>query len=329
MLPSPSKRRKTSETSAVAVDASQTNPMPPNDNNDGQSQSLNNSNPTKSHSGASTQETAELPARNPTKTAREGDQGDQREQAGGRAFGLRDRKALRPSLTSTVSPVKGSGFSTGESLLSPRRGTSGIQAFAAPPRRVSRKILPSDLTFGSPARSQQRASQRARGDNTPDRQLGLELGSATGETDEDRDLDQSMVHEGFDEPELPPTPTQLGLEKPPGRARGLLSSSPSARHGERGRQRTTDRLQPSPLVFGEATDLVGEAEDLQATRLAVDQEPVSEAILKKQRLRRELAAELQRLKDDIVDLENWAEKLNQLGEDKEPTTDIEAFSKLM
>ncbi|OJJ33150.1 hypothetical protein ASPWEDRAFT_53189 [Aspergillus wentii DTO 134E9] len=242
-------------------------------------------------------------SRSPTRTASKRNQSGQQEHPGSRVFGLRDRKALRPSLTSTASPMNGPRLSGGSPLLSPGRLSN---VFAAPPRRVSRKIVPSDLNFGSPVA--RRNTNELAHENTPEDQLASELDSATGAMGAHGDLDHPSLHEVLEEPELPPTPTQLGLENPPGRPRGLLSSSPTSRHGKRSRRRTTDTLQPSPLKFKDAGfDL----DDLSEFGLAANENLMPETALKKQKLKRELSTEIRRLKDDIETLEGWSERISQ------------------
>lgn len=296
MLSSPAKRRKTNN--APDTDASHTNQVPPDRNVDSQSH-------------------PEIPAHDT------GQSDGQRGQAEGRAFGLRDRKALRPSLTSTASPARGPRLSGSSTLLSPARRSSSLQAFAVPPRRVSRKILPSDFTFGSPTRLQN-TSQRTRRENA---QLASELESImTGIEDDGEDFTHSTLYGGVEEPELPPTPTQLGLEQPPGRPTGNLSNSPSGR--KRGKRQTIDPIQPSPLVFEDSIGLTGKAEDLSMKEITVGRELVPETILKKRRLRAELLSELNQLRNDVEGLENWVDKSKSPNE-RDEAFDTETLRKLV
>lgn len=139
--------------------------------------------------------------------------------------------------------------------------------------------------------------------------MALELGSATKETETevnmDTDLDDPFTGDDPLEPDLPPTPTQLGLEKAPDRPRGLLSSSPSTRHEQRMKRRATDMLQGSPLrslKFQSAN-----VEEVSDTDLA--QDGVSTTVLEKQKSRRRLATELRQLKEDIAELTDWTAKV--------------------
>lgn len=182
--------------------------------------------------------------------------------------------------------------------------------------------MPSDLAFGSPiAREKMPESAQA---NTPRRKSALELDGAPGELDADMDHFPSI--EGLEEPELPPTPTQLGLELPPGRRKGLMSSSPSTRHGRWARRRISNAGKSSTLKAKDI-DTGGEPEDMPEAGLLLDRYLFPEAVLKKQKLKRDLSTELQQLKDDIAELEAWTEKLND--PDKFPDPQTEDFSKFM
>ncbi|KAF7116547.1 hypothetical protein CNMCM5793_005028 [Aspergillus hiratsukae] len=252
-------------------------------------------------------------------------QDDQQKQAEAGVFGLRDRKAFRPSLASTASPI-GTARQAGDAR-SPNRRSSGIQAFAAPPRRVSRKITPADFVFGSPAKIQNIATNDGPAD-TPEDQLASELGSATGEVNVRLDSEQPSLHEGFEEPDLPPTPTQLGLEKPPERPRGLLSSSPSTPLGRFRKRRTGDLLEKSPSKLSRV-DYGSQAGDVSGLGVIVSKESLPEHVVKKQKLRRELSADLKKLKDDIAELESWSERLGQQHETMEPDHELDKLISIL
>ncbi|EHA27548.1 hypothetical protein ASPNIDRAFT_41483 [Aspergillus niger ATCC 1015] len=231
-------------------------------------------------------------------------------QARSRALGLRDRKALRPSLTSTASPLgslKGSKQSPVSSLSG--RRSSGLAAFAAPPRRVSTRITASDLMFRSPSASQQSTEKVPPPTDTPENQLASELDSATGDIDANEALQQPSFQDILDEPDLPPTPTQLGLERPPGRPKGLLSSSPSSQPGKWGRRRNTDGREQSPSKLRKVD--YGEAGESAESGLLLDRTSLPEEILMKRKLKNKLASELQQLKKDILELETWSKDLAQ------------------
>ncbi|KAL2803220.1 hypothetical protein BJX63DRAFT_78523 [Aspergillus granulosus] len=254
-------------------------------------------------------------SRSPTrKPARRDSRNDRQNEAETRGFGLRDRKALRPSIALTASPTNSvtrgqqSPFS-----FSPR--SSGLGAFAVPPRRVSKRISASDLLFHSPTASQ-RIREETRLMSTPEDQLASELGSATGAPDmgED-DLEGPSLHDGFDEPDLPPTPTQLGLERPPGRPAGLLSSSPSKEQW--GKRRATGAFEQSPsklriVDYGPASGDI--PEHVTAT---INDALFPESVHKKRKLRRELSNDLETLKREVAKLEGLCEQLEQHGENIE------------
>lgn len=298
---SPPKRRKTSETTGVAVGAPES--LAPHDETRSPDrpsfQSPTRSSLAKSHPEVLQRALSRSPTRRP---ASRGSQNDRFEQSNSRSLGLRDRKALRPSLGGS-SPLK-----LGTPTLSPSKNLSGIQSFSKPPRRLSRKILPTDFTFGTPVRKQTQAAEQDQS-NTAEIQLAQELGSAAKEEAkgemEDVEQDGGFINEDPLEPELPPTPTQLGLEKAPDRRRGLLSSSPSTRHERLMRRRTADAVQGSPL------------KTLKSSRLGPDEVPdeyppqdeISARTLEKQQIRRNLLVELQRLRDDVSDLTMWTGKI--------------------
>ncbi|KAL2866835.1 uncharacterized protein BJX67DRAFT_117385 [Aspergillus lucknowensis] len=256
-------------------------------------------------------------SRSPTrKSARRSSQNDHQNEAETRGFGLRDRKALRPSLTLTASPSDPLKRAQKSPLSFPSRRSSGLGAFAAPPRRVSKRISASDLLFQSPTASQTRRVE-ASVINTPEDQLASELGSATGATDIPEELEGPSLHDGFEEPDLPPTPTQLGLERPPGRPRGLLSSSPSMQHGKWGKRRATGDVEQSPSKL-RSVDNGAEPEDLTEHVTMTKDTLFPESVVKKRKLKRELSNNLESLKRDIAKLEGLCEKLDQHGEDIEP-----------
>lgn len=145
--------------------------------------------------------------------------------------------------------------------------------------------------------------------------MAQELGSATREAESgasfdigfDGALDVGFADEDPLEPDLPPTPTQLGLEKAPDRPRALLSSSPSARHEKRMKRRATDALQGSPLKISkfQAADIQEDVDDALS-----DLEEASAAVLEKRKSHKGSRDELQRLKNDVAQLTKWTEKID-------------------
>lgn len=247
------------------------------------------------------------PARRPAR------KDDQQTAAETRAFGLRDRKALRPSITLTQSPAESLNQSQQSPLALSNRRSSGLAAFAAPPRRVSKRISASDLLFQSPTASQENRMQ-ASVENTPEDQLASELGSATG--DFSGDIEGPSLHDGFEEPDLPPTPTQLGLEPPPGRPKGIFNSSPSVQHGKWAKRRATGDMENSPSKL-KTVDYGVEPEDLTEHVATMNDSLFPESVVKKRKVRRELSTDLESFNQDIVKLEGLCEKLQQ-QEDIEP-----------
>ncbi|KAL3460546.1 hypothetical protein BJX64DRAFT_182904 [Aspergillus heterothallicus] len=251
------------------------------------------------------------------KSARQGSRDDDKQQNVDetRGFGLRDRKALRPSITLTASPKNHVGRGNQSPLSFPSRRSSGLGAFAAPPRRVSKRISASDLLFHSPITSQETRVESSLM-NTPEDQLASELGSATGVADVgDDDLEGLSLHDGFEEPDLPPTPTQLGLERPPGRPRGLLSSSPSK---ERlGKRRAMGDLEQSPSKL-RIVDYGAEHADSTEHFTAENDVLLPQSVFDKRKLKRELSKGLDSLKRDVSKLEALCEQLERHGENVEP-----------
>jgi hypothetical protein len=132
---------------------------------------------------------------------------------------------------------------------------------------------------------------------------------------DDDDFEGPSLNDGFDEPDLPPTPTQLGLERPPGRPRGLLSSSPSKEQW--GKRRAAGDLEQSPSklrIVDYGAD-PGRSADHAAS---VNDVLLPESVHKKRKLRRELSHDLESLKRDVAKLEGLCEQLEQHGENIEP-----------
>lgn len=149
--------------------------------------------------------------------------------------------------------------------------------------------------------------------DTPEGQLATELGSATGAADFLGDMDGPSLADDYDEPDLPPTPTQLGLDRPPERPRGL-SSSPSSKWGKR---RAKGDLEQSPSKL-RAVDYNIEPEGLTEQAATVDDTVLPTPILEKQKLKGDLSAELDALKRDIAQLEGLCERFEKDMEDIEP-----------
>lgn len=252
MLSSPAKRRKTGETTATATsgDASRTHQSQNQQAVERNATARPNrrpsfQSPTKASLARSHPDIlARAISRSPTRPGSRhgGGGGQERDSTDSRLSGLRDRRVLRPSLTSNAGPAE---------------------------------------------------SQRV-----PDRE----------DVPEPELPRSSFIQQAFEEPELPPTPTELGLEPPPGRPRGLSSSSPSAQYEKRARRRIDDAPKPSPLKQrlletdrGSGDDEVPEPEP----------KPARESLpLGQSREQKGLSAELQKLKDEVAELEAWTEMLD-------------------
>ncbi|KAJ5300599.1 Ubiquitin-conjugating enzyme [Penicillium atrosanguineum] len=303
-MDSPPKRRKTGENTAVAVGVSQSLAPREGTRPSGRPsfQSPTRSSLAKSHPDVLERALSRSPTRRPTSR---GSQRGRSEQPDPRAVGLRDRKALRPSLGPS-SPLKAPRATVDAPTLSPSRRASGIEAFSKPARRLSKKILPGDFTFGSPVRKELAPPEQ----DTPESQLARELGSATNEPEDEGDADIGIDNPFDDEdplePELPPTPTQLGLEKAPDRPMGPLSSSPTARHEKMVKRRTVEHFHPSPL---KSLKFQNPSTEESTDDESVVQDELTPAILEKQKLRKSLSAELRSLKDDVEELTKWTEKV--------------------
>lgn len=234
------------------------------------------------------------------------------EQQDPRKFGLRDRKALRPSLNASASPLTRP-RDTEAPGSSPNRRASGIQAFSKPPRRISRRIFPGDLVFGSPMQQPKQPES-----NTPEGQLVLELSRAT--RDMDAGPDAGFMDEDILEPDLPPTPTQLGLEKAPGRSRAMLSSSPSMRQEKRAKRRTVNTVHESPL---KAVNF--QSPSPKDSETASDLDAFSAAVREKCNAREKCAADLRRLKKETEELETWAKRIEAKPDLTSDTNGLDKF----
>lgn len=108
-----------------------------------------------------------------------------------------------------------------------------------------------------------------------------------------------------EEPELPPTPTELGLEPPPERPKGLLFSSPSRRARKRkGTSVKSSPLKPRDPPPEKTPDSVFN-QHLKAAPLQQAKKPdVDEKLTSKQKERDQLCRQLQSLRTDVARLES-------------------------
>lgn len=108
------------------------------------------------------------------------------------------------------------------------------------------------------------------------------------------------------EPELPPTPVELGWEAQAPPPSGILSSSPSTRSSRRKTRKASEGVKSSPLKPrdqrpGRHAPMGGD--DVPLLSLRPKQPEFSEEVLRKQQVRDELAAQLEQLKGDVEMLE--------------------------
>jgi hypothetical protein len=122
------------------------------------------------------------------------------------------------------------------------------------------------------------------------------------------------------EPDLPPTPTQLGLEKAPDRHRGMLSSSPSRRQEKRAERRTASALHESPL---KAVNF--QSPPPEGLETIADLGGVSAAVREKRNSREKSAADLRQLRNEVAELETWAKKIESNPDLKGDTRGLDRF----
>lgn len=296
----PSKRRKTTPDATTTADANNNSTNAPLLQQSPVTHRQSFQSPTRSSLARSNPEVlSHVLARSPTRSPQRQQQSSNQRIS----FGLRDRKALRPSLTTNTesSPLRALS-------QSPRKGgaiaAAQQQVFAAPPRRISRRIE-------SPRRSVARDSEVRGGEqqvereervettpirqDDPDEQLASELDSATRELEHSGLLALSSFNDDLPEPELPPTPTQLGREKRRKASQELLSS-PSA-----GRRLRKDLWGPSRLGVASVVPTEGTHED-------EDEDLDDPAVQERKKLKKELLAQLDHLKADVALLENWTNR---------------------
>lgn len=318
MSSSSPKRRKTSPSTSVPADASNTSQRPGSrDSHHSPTKRASFQSPTKaSISRSHPNVLPRVLSRSPEKTARkrpgsgtgEDDKANSIER---RKFGLRDRKALRPSLSGRdESPII-----RHRSTSADHRRRESSTGFVARPKRLSRPSaeISSRQVSEVPDRSARPSSPH--GGNLNDQTAGSaeDPGSNTV-------TNPPHLPEGENgDPELPPTPTELGLEPRPVRPKGLLSSSPSSRKEKRNRKRGIG-FSPSPLK-PRPTKPRRDEEPTEHVSLenyqVLDRAP--ETVKTARKLRDQLSAQLSRLKKDIEILENEAQRSERPDEYPVPT----------
>ena len=107
-----------------------------------------------------------------------------------------------------------------------------------------------------------------------------------------------------EEPELPPTPTELGLEPPPERPKGLLFSSPSRRaRKKRGASLKSSPLRPRDPPSEKPPEMTFSPLMKPAPLQQVARPVVDEALSRNQKERDKLSRQLQSLQADVARLE--------------------------
>jgi len=353
---SPSKRRKTSPTTSVAVDAPSLIP------------GRNGEATTPSRASFLSPTKASLARFNPGLLPRPRSAGIGAQRPGSQGNGVsgQDPTPRRPrSAHGGGSWINGSGGPSkpaipardkdgeAEALTKPPMGKAGTASpgrttrplrggLSAAPRRRSRtpgqasspekvtKPTKELLIAASPPEAANETQDVAQ--KTIDGQLEQELqGSA-----ERRSARLPQAHEGADqgEPELPPTPTQLGLEAPPEPPKGLLNS-PSRRP----KRKKSSGVQSSPLKPRDPPpEITSKKPRRSSTRIkgmmkqpdketeAKVEEPSGE-VLQKQRTRDELRRQLQKLQADVALCEQEIERDHE--SDNLPAPDEDTVSRLM
>ena len=305
MFASPAKRRKTSPTTSVAVDASnvQSNPSTP--------KRASFQSPTK----------ASLARSHPNLLPQSAGQSQVRT----RGQGLR-QELLSRTTSQSVSRPPTAGPQTPKQKNQPV-GNKPVSAAAKDAESFSGAIrsLFTAASSRTPLRARQPPIRLVESRDIDD---DLQI-SKQDQAKHPRGRPRSNKDGANDEPELPPTPVQLGLNSQPDRPRGLSSSSPGRSSGSN-RQRTRLnesrhtsspsklRVQaqtvvnsinsaPSPPLppAASAEEIPDEAQESDAEAPAEEEEEplVPEAVLQKRSLRDSLSAQLARLQSDLASLE--------------------------
>ncbi|KAK2782509.1 hypothetical protein FQN53_009748 [Emmonsiellopsis sp. PD_33] len=315
MLASPPKRRRSNSSSAIPVSASnttQSQPQPPL-SPDKPSHRASFRSPTRSSLARSHPDVLRnVLGRSPAKVAQPRPVSRGRESSG--ISGIRSSIPLRPSLAARETGETGS-------LVGGSRRGSSVPDFVAPPRRTSER---GRASF-SPGLAPEGRAGAIMADARDDGILRLRFGAgrAVGGPDDNahdaRSSSSSSSEQENGEPELPPTPTELGRERARNRQKGLLSSSPSWRQEKKRKRRLRDGLKPSPLKPKEGEDAGDEQNNVfEPTRDSRLDEGIPREIQEKQKLRDALAAQLALLKEDITQLEDAAQQYERPDEYPEP-----------
>ena len=214
-----------------------------------------------------------------------------------------EEDTLQPSLKSP-----GRGMS-----LTPRRRSHAPQRTSSTAITLEKGPKKSSTISASPPEAAKEVEQRAQ--EIVDEQLDYELQANTPQKpvtdDKHKNLRRDVVDSQQDgELELPPTPTQLGLEPAPEPPKGLLFSSPSRRAVRRkGANLKTSPLKPRNLapdnVRGDSSQLPLPSVELEVEDSQLEPEAITvdEETSRKQETRQRLLEQLKNIQDDVTRME--------------------------
>lgn len=341
---SPSKRRKTSPTSAVGINASNAPSLTPGYNVEPTTVSrASYLSPTKASLSRfnpgllpRAQSAANGATKRATRSSRDPTVGRPKSARGeGNLPNALDRLLKRTTPGPHQEDVQEKSPTNGTGPVTPRRTAQALGGgMSVAPRRLSRtpgRAASAGPTSTGGADAVIAASPPETAEETPDvaqgvidGQLEQELQGSAGNssTRNSRARDRIEVPASADqgEPELPPTPTQLGLEAPPEPPKGLLYS-PSRRPP----RKKSSGVKSSPLKPRDPPDEMPPKTQkrtsarIQEMMKQTERQPeakveeISEEVLHKQRRRDELRVHLQRLQEDVEVCEEEIERVRKPG----------------
>ncbi|PGH02392.1 hypothetical protein GX51_04700 [Blastomyces parvus] len=337
MLDSPAKRRKSNSSSAIAVSASNTAQQSQPNGIDIQKpqrpsrasfQSPTRASLARSHPDVLTR----VLSRSPAKTAQQKPASRGRESAGiggveDRRPGIRGSRLPRPSSLSATSalvtelPIR-QVIQKRTDPLSPGRGSSVPVSASQPPQKsLQQSRVSLSAEPGAELSAPRPPSQGKDPTPGPIEDESIPNGRRT------RSL--SSPDQGAGEPELPPTPTELGLESVPSRSRRLLSSSSPSSRQEKKKRRIRDGVKnPSPLKPKD-TDVFANngADQVASPRIYFPEQDIPDPVEEKIKLRDALVAQLARLKEEIGKIEYETQRYEK--PDEYPAPDEESINNLI
>ncbi|OJD12556.1 hypothetical protein ACJ73_09330 [Blastomyces percursus] len=341
MLDSPAKRRKSNSSSAIAVSASNTvqqsqvigiDIQKPQRPSRASFQSPTKASLARSHPDV----LSRVLSRSPAKTAQQRPASRGRESVsiadgGGEVengqSGVRGSRLPRPSSLSATSalvtelPIRQAIQKFGP--LSPRRGSNVPVLASQPPRKSSQR---SRISLSAEPSAQLPAPRPPSRGKDPAPEPIVDESIANGR----RTRSSSSPDQGHGEPELPPTPTELGLERVPSRRRALLSSSsPSYRQEKKRKQSIRDGVKRPSLLKSKDTEVATDnaVDQVAFPRIPFPEEDVPDLVGDKVKLRDALAAQLARLKEEVAKIEYEAKRYGK--PDEYPAPDEDSINNLL